>query len=342
MLVNFELYILRLVKLVMKSKEMAAYVPMVQEMADIAIEFLAERGLCFSADYQMPELSLSLEKRIKVHGIYNKHNVLAELRRLQRSFAADWASVSDKEALQAAAEFLTKLALFLEGAHTEDSGLHVWLQLKQSFEKLEVCFSVKATEPDMTIRLKLWQQLVRLFAKIQQLEIKQHLSGVFSSEGKITLYMNNIETICHERGFDMKAYLQSVLIHEYVHACHYAVFMDKKISDCGDKFSIEDAMLHWSGAYCGKKKAVAVKEGLARYVQILWCQIHEPVLAGSLRAREYGEYVIYPNWPYVGAQALLCLPLSEADELFYKLWKMSLIDWQPVYELLSQGLLRVK
>lgn len=188
----------------MKAKEMAAYVPLVQKLADTAIGFLADQGLRFPENYPMPELRLSLERRVKVHGIYNKHNVLAELRRLQHSFIKADIAAYHKSLLKA---FLEKLALFLDGRSIDASGIKVWLQIEHDYYLLEKEINVIA---DLSFKSRLWQQLVRLLAKVKELEIKQQLSGVFSSEGRITLYMNNIEAICYKQGLDMKAYLQSV------------------------------------------------------------------------------------------------------------------------------------
>ena len=315
----------------MKAKEMADYVPLVQKLADTAIGFLAEQGLRFPENYPMPELRLSLERRVKVHGIYNKHNVLAELRRLQHSFIKADIAAYHKSLLKA---FLEKLALFLDGRIIDASGIKVWLQIEHDYYLLEKEINVIA---DLSFKSRLWQQLVRLLAKVKELEIKQQLSGVFSSEGRITLYMNNIEAICYKQGLDMKAYLQSVLVHEYTHACHYAAFMEARLTASADK-----ALLCWSGVYLGKGKVAVVKESLARYLQVLWCQINEPKLSIQFITGDYGEYVIQPNWPYAGAQGIVALPRHEARLLFCTIWQASIMDWEQAYELLGASINNMK
>lgn len=320
----------------MKAKEMADYVPLVQKLADTAIGFLADQGLRFPENYPMPELRLSLERRVKVHGIYNKHNVLAELRRLQHSFIKADIAAYHKSLLKA---FLEKLALFLDGRSIDASGIKVWLQIEHDYYLLEKEINVIA---DLSFKSRLWQQLVRLLAKVKELEIKQQLSGVFSSEGRITLYMNNIEAICYKQGLDMKAYLQSVLVHEYTHACHYAAFMEARLTASADKAFLDKALLCWSGVYLGKGKVAVVKESLARYLQVLWCQINEPKLSIQLTTGDYGEYVIQPNWPYAGAQGIVALPRHEARLLFCTIWQASIMDWEQAYELLGASINNMK
>lgn len=311
--------------------------PVVQQMADTAICFLREQGICFPASYPMPELRLSMERRTKLYGIYNKRNVLTELKRLMSSFSKEAELFEDEDGFYAAMSFMSRLELFLSGSNSAASSLKIWLQLEEEFDLLESMLSKMLRQSsNLGVRLKLWEQLVRLYAKVHQLEIKQQLSGVFSSEGRIVIYMNNIEAICMEQGLEMESYLQSVLVHEYTHACHYGDFM-KQQKSCADSFSLEKSMLRWSGAYFSISKTSCVKESLARYMQAVWCRANSPQLTERLFIEAYGEYVISPNWPYAGAQVLLLAESSAGLELFHRVWQASLLDWEQAYSLLKPG-----
>ena len=327
----------------MKSKEIAAYVPLMEHMSEKAICFLREQGIVFPAAYPMPELQWSLEKRTKLYGHYNKRNIISELKRLCDSFedasVCFWTEKQHGEVIC----FLEKLGAFLSGYTAEESGIQVWRQLNREFYLLNE--QVVYTEQQCTGNggnTKLWRRLVGLFDKVQQIEIKQQLSGVFSSEGRIVLYMNNIETMCKDKGWNMNEYLQSVLVHEYTHACHYGAFMEHQLKCNSVNFSLEKSMLRWSGAYFSVNKTSCVKETLARYMQVVWCRYYSPDLSERLFVDDYGEYVIVPNWPYAGAQMLLSLPRREAEPLFYRIWQKSLNDWKRAYELLTSDFSNVK
>lgn len=317
----------------MKSKEMAAYVPVVQKMADVAIGFLQAQGVVCSPGWSEPELRLSPERRIKIHGIYNKRNTVSELQRLLNSLGTEADRAEQKHDYKELAGFLQRLSLFLSDAGVEQCGAEAWKDLQREFAALEQCLPrVLSQTANLTVRLKLWQQLVRLFAKVQQLEIKQELSGVFSSEGRIVLYMNNIEAICKKMEMPMEPYLQSVLVHEYAHCCHYAAFME---AQSAEHLAMDKAMLRWSGAYFSRRRVSAVKESLARYMQVLWCRENAPELALFLEAEPRGEYVICPNWPYAGARLLLKADRDEAKSLFASIWQSSLHTWEQAYSMLN-------
>lgn len=324
----------------MKSGEMAAYTPLVEQMSERAICFLREQGIVFPAAYPMPELRLSLEKRTKLYGHYNKRNIISELKRLCGSFEKGTTHCGTEKQQCEELHFLKKLESFLSGNTAEESGIQVWRRLNGEFSLLN------ELSLDMEQRClgnnTLRRRFVGLFNKVQQIEIKQNLSGVFSSEGRIVLYMNNIEAICRDKGLNMNEYLQSVLVHEYAHACHYGAFMEHLLKGNPANFSLEKSMLRWSGAYFSVSKTSCVKETLARYMQAVWCRDYSPDLSHRLFVDDYGEYVIAPNWPYAGAQMLLSLSRQEAEPLFYRIWQNSLTDWEQAYDLLTSDFINVK
>lgn len=315
----------------MKSKDMAAYVPIVEQMADTALCFLKGHGISFPDAYPLPELRLSLERRTKLYGIYNKRNVLAELRRVQNNISI---TVSN-DLCRRLDRFLHNLQLFLEGASSAASGFSIWQALKSEYKILEDSFNEQGSTGCEGTGAKFWQQIRGLYTKVNQLEIRQELSGVFSSEGRIVIYMNNIDAICQSQNLPLKFYLQSVLVHEYTHACHYADFMRQQNISDAEGFSLEKSLLRWSGANFGVSRASCVKESLARYMQAIWCREQDIDLANRLFADAYGEYVIQPNWPYAGAQELLLLEQEAGLKLFQNIWKASLTEWEQAYELLG-------
>lgn len=316
----------------MKSREMADYVPLVRELADEAVCFLQAQGIVHPESWSEPELRLSLEKRTKLYGIYNKRNVAAELERL----LVQYKRFDGKQEYRECGSFLEKLANFLAAKGTGPSGFEAWKNLQEDFSKLERLFTRNIADmDDWGMKLQLWQKLVRLYAKVQQLEIKQQLSGVFNSEGRVVIYMNNIEAICQKLRIALEPYLQSVLVHEYAHACHYAAFMDAQSFQ--EPLAAEKALLRWSGAYFSRSRVTVVKESLARYMQISWCRENVPKLAEMLTSEQMSEFVIYPNWPYAGAQILLEAESSIGKALFIRVFKTSLCDWEQAYDILSGG-----
>lgn len=282
---------------------------------------------------------MSLERRTKLYGHYNKRNVISEIKRLSDSYRAASAEKQQSDELC----FLKGLESFLSENDARKSSALIWIQLTRDFSLLKA----KASDMDRKCRsndpdAKLWHQLAGIYNKVQQLEIRQQLSGVFSSEGRIVLYMNNIEAICKDEDLEMDEYLQSVLVHEYTHACHYGAFMEWQQKFTSKKFSLEKSMLRWSGAHFSISKTSCVKETLARYMQAVWCRENSADLSDRLFSDDYGEYVIAPNWPYAGAQMLLNLSKQEAEPLFNRIWQTSLIDWEQAYKLLSPNFIHVK
>lgn len=179
--------------------------------------------------------------------------------------------------------------------------------------------------------------------KLQQLKCTQLVHGEFRTSGQVVLYTRALQQECAHYGWDYVAYRQSVLVHEYTHALHFAAIL-ARFGACSSDVqtaAYKDALRYWYGGRTQAAQARTVKETLAEFSRYEWCcENGQDVLAQDLVQSLVGARAFYPSYPYAGVRPLCALYKREplqAAAAFAKLWQVSLVDWQQAYKLLQQG-----
>ncbi len=178
--------------------------------------------------------------------------------------------------------------------------------------------------------------------KLQQLKCTQLVHGRFAPGRGITLYTAAIAADAAAGGWDYAAYYQSVLVHEYAHALHFAHILARFDACSRDVTSTayQNALRYWYGDRTQALQARTVKETLAEFTRYLWCCENgwQP-LAQAVTQSLTGARAYYPSYPYAGVRPLCALYAADAQqalEQYAALQAASLQSWQQAYALLKQ------
>lgn len=178
--------------------------------------------------------------------------------------------------------------------------------------------------------------------KLQQLKCTQPAHGRFAPGRGITLYTAAIAADAAENGWNYAAYCNSVLVHEYAHALHFAHIL-ARFGACGSDVTgaaYQEALRYWYGDRTQALQARTVKEALAEFARYLWCcQNGWHALAQAVTQALTGARAYYPSYPYAGVRGLCQLHAADAQqalEQYAALHAASLLSWQQAYALLKQ------
>lgn len=129
------------------------------------------------------------------------------------------------------------------------------------------------------------------------------MHGRFTPGKGITLYTAAIAADAAADGCDCAAYYQSVLVHEYAHALHFAHILARFDACCRDVTSTayQSALRYWYGGRTQALQARTVKETLAEFTRYLWCcENGWKPLAQAVTQALTGARAYYPGYPYAG------------------------------------------
>ncbi len=178
--------------------------------------------------------------------------------------------------------------------------------------------------------------------KLQQLKCTQLVHGRFAPGRGITLYTAAIAADAAEGGWDYAAYYQSVMVHEYAHALHFAHILARFDASSSDVTSAayQNALRYWYGGRTQALQARTVKEALAEFARYLWCcENGQHALAQAVTQALTGARAYYPSYPYAGVRSLCALHVADAQqalEQYAALHAASLLSWQQAYAVLKQ------
>ena len=178
--------------------------------------------------------------------------------------------------------------------------------------------------------------------KLRQLKCTQLVHGRFAPGRGITLCTAAIAADAVANSWDYAAYYDSVLVHEYAHALHFAHILARFGASSSDVTSTayQSALRYWYGGRTQALQARTVKEALAEFARYLWCcENGQQTLAQAVTQALTGARAHYPSYPYAGVRSLCALHAADAQqslERYAALHAASLLSWQQAYTLLKQ------
>lgn len=231
---------------------------------------------------------------------------------------------------------------YSEALQSKSYGLYAPVAVRREGQLLLTRAGELAQDMDCNALTSLHKRYSAWCKKLQQLKCTQLVHGEFAAGRGITLYTAAIAACAAARGWDYAAYYQSVLVHEYAHALHFAHIL-ARFGARGDDVAgsaYQQALHYWYGAGTQALQARTAKEALAEFARYLWCcENGQQPLAQAVTQVLTGARAHYPSYPYAGVRPLCVLHAADAQQALQQyaaLFTASLKSWQQAYALLKQ------